>query len=275
MSKKVGKATAKSLDSLPDYLGLGTLDTNSVVKSQGKVSADYIWENEILYKVSADIPYCQIVEFFDGKPLATTSGHDSLRKTFFNHLMSQPPYQSRQLERLFHKLADGRNINVRFASQPSYLYYPAGYIFSLRQPIISDNKPIFLKIEKELAGSSNDGISLDSKREGVIIRLLKNGKVTVKQVMVVDFSSILFHLVRSVDMLWESGIVPNQIEYRLTVMDILETSAGNISVYYLGDRSRDFLTLSVIVTEGADLDMEQVQSTFRDSSYQLLESLKK
>ncbi len=274
MSKKIENVSAKSLDTLPEYLGLGLLDSKSIVKGQNKVSADYRWENEILYKVSASISDCQIVEFSDGKPIATTSEPDSLQKTFFKHLVSQPPYQSRQFERLFHRLADERNINVRFARQPKFLYYPAGYIFGLRQPIIEDNKSIFFKIEKELTSSSKDDIKLEHKREGIILKLLKDGNVTVEQVMMVDFSTVLFHLVNSVDMLWESGIVPKEKEHQLTVLDSSETPAGNISIY-LGDMSRDFLTYSIIVTEGANINLEQVQTTFRDSSFQLLENLKK
>jgi hypothetical protein len=49
-------------------------------------------------------------------------------------------------------------------------------------------------------------------RDGVIIKLSKNGKVVVEQVEIVDYSCTLFHVVQSVDMLWESGIVPKQKE---------------------------------------------------------------
>jgi hypothetical protein len=187
--------------------------------------------------------------------------------------MSQPPNKSKRLERLFNKLADNRNIFVRFAQQPPYLFYPAGYIVCLRQPIANNNKSIFSKTEKALMDSNGIFTKLD-KRNGIIIKLLEIGDVTVEQVIVADFSTTLLHLARSVDMLWGSGIVPEEKEYRLTVMDNSERPAGNISIY-LGDISRGFLTFSVIVTEGADLDLEQVQSTFRESSFQFLESLKK
>ncbi len=272
MSIKKAKFSATPVDTLPDYLGLGVLATNSIVNSKGQVSAYYMWDSEILYKITVGKSTYQIDEFFNGKQIATTSGDESLQKTFFNHLVSQPPYQSKQFERLFHKLADDRNVNVRFASQPRYLYYPAGYIFALRQPIVSSNKSILSTIEKNLASLHDDSINLESQREGVIVKLSKNGKVVVEQVKVVDFSCTLFHLVQSVSMLWKSGIVPKQMEYRLNVMDSSETTAGNITIY-LGDISRNFLTFSVIVTEGANLDMVEVQKNFIDSSIQLLKSL--
>lgn len=273
MNKKIEKPSV-STDTLPDYLGLGILAGNSIAIIRDKVYADYIWENEILYHVTVGKSTFQIVEFFGGKQIATTSGNESLQKTFFSHLISQPPYQSKLFERLFHKLADNRNINVRFPRQPRYLYYPAGYIFALRQPIVNNNKSTLIKIEQNLVSSQDSGIKLESKRSGVIMKLLKNGKVLVEQIEVADFGCTLFHLAQSVDILWESGVVPNEKEYRLTVMDSSETPAGNISVY-LGDISRGFLTYSVIVTEGAELDMTEVQNTFGNSSIQFLESLKK
>ena len=265
---------SNALEALPDYLGLGVLDSNSVEISPDKLVADYKLESEVIYRVSISDQNFKIVELLDGLVIATTSEHVSLQETFFHHLISQPPYQSKRFERLFHRLADNRNINVRFALKPQFLYYPSGYLFSLRQPIINSNKAIVNRLAKPLIDvSDQSNPKLSSIRDGVILRLQQTGEVAVEPIQVADFSSTLDQLVISVDSIWQSGMVPKEKEYQLTVLDSSMASAGNISIY-LGDISRGFITFSVIVTEGADLDLEQVQNNFRDSSFQLLENLK-
>jgi hypothetical protein len=122
--------------------------------------------------------------------------------------------------------------------------------------------------------AEESGLKIGSVRGGVIFRLLQTGEVTVKQVRVADFPSTLHRLVDSVDSLWRSGIVPREKEYQLAVLDSSLDAAGNISIY-LGDISRGVVTFSVIVTEGAGLDLKQAQTSFRDSSLQLLANLKK
>lgn len=275
MTKDPEKEFSSPPETLPDYLGLGILDPDSVVMSPDKISADYRHEHEVIYRVSIGDQNCQIMELLDGVVIATTSGYKTLRETFFHHLGSQPPQQSKRLVRLFHEIANNRNIYVRYHSQPPYLYYPAGYLVCLRQPIVSSNKPIFDRLAEQLINvPDKTDLKLDSNREGVILRLQKIGEVTVEQIMLADFSSTLLHLVSSVDFLWKSGVVPAEREYRLTVMDVSEGSAGNISIY-LGEPSHGFATFSPIVTEGADLDLEKAKTLFRESSFRLLEGLKR
>ena len=242
--------------------------------SPDKISADYRHEHEVIYRVSIGDQNCQIMELLDGVVITTTSGYKTLRETFFRHLGSQPPRQSKRLERLFHEIAANRNIYVRYHGQPPYLYYPAGYLVCLRQPIVSSNKPIFDQLAEQLINvPDKTDLKLDSNREGVVFRLQKSGEVAVEQIRLADFSSTLLHLVNSVDFLWKSGVVPAEREYRLTVMDVSERPAGNISIY-LGEPSHGFTTFSPIVTEGADLDLEKAKTLFRESSFQLLEGLK-
>lgn len=275
MSKSTAKISSNPLEDLPDYLGLGVLDSSSVERSHDKVMAVYKFENEDIYQVSVSDKNFQIVELLDGQTIATTAEQVSLRETFFHHLISQPPYQSKRFERLFHRLADNRNIIVRFALEPRFLYYPAGYLFSLRQPIVSNNKSILDGLAESLVeGSDQSSFHLSSIREGIILRLLRNGEVTVEQIQMADFSSTLHRLASSVDSIWQGGMVPKEKEYQLMVLDNSMSAEGNISIY-LGDISRGFVTFSAIVTEGADLDLKQVQNNFRDSSLQLLENLKK
>ncbi len=274
MKKKTENPKVISKDSLPWHLGLGLLDKKSVVFSKGTLTANYTFDNEILYKVSIDNTRSHITEFLDGQPKAYTSGEEKFEIIFFKHLQSELPYKSQLFERLYHKLTDGRNINVIFATQPRFLYFPSGYLFSLRQPIISANQSIFSAIEQKLAESTNENLNPITKRDGAILKLLKNGTVSTEQVMIVDFSSTLFHLAESVDYLWASGIVPKQIEYRLNVLDSSMTPPGNITVY-LGDYDRGFITYSIVLTQGADLSIQQIQTIFKERSMTLFDRQQK
>ena len=275
MSKNDAYMSSNPLEDLPDYLGLGVLDVSSVERSRDKVIAFYKFENEVVYRVSISNKDFQIVELLDGQPIATTAEQVSFRETFFHHLISQPPSQSKRFERLYHRLADHRNIVVRFALEPRYLYYPAGYLFSLRQPIGYGNKSIVDRFAAPSVGHSDQaGFKFDSVREGIILRLLQNGEVSVEQTQMADFSTTLHRLVDSVDAVWQAGMVPKEKEYQLMVLDSSLNAAGNISIY-LGEISRGSATFSAIVTEGVDLDLEQGQKNFRDSSLQLLENFKK
>ena len=275
MNKKAEKRRSNPLEALPDYLGLGVLDPNSVEISPSKISGDYKFENDVVYKVSVSGKDFQIIELLDGRIIARTAEDVSLMETFFHHLTGQLPHQSKRFERLFHRLADDRNVNVRFASEPRFFYYPAGYLFSLREPIVNSNKSILDRVAKSLVDVPDESnLKLSCIREGVIFRLMQTGGVTVEQVRLADFSCTLHRLVNSVDSLWRSGIVPKEKEYQLTVLDSSMAPAGTISIY-LGDISRGLVTFSVIVTEGADLDLEQARNQFRDSSTQLLQNLEK
>lgn len=275
MIKDPEKVSSSPLERLPDYLGLGILESSSVVMSPDKISADYRLEQEVIYRVSVGDQDCQIMELLDGIVIATTSGYKTLRETFFHHFGSRPPQQNKRLRRLFHQIADNRNIYIRYHRKPPYVYYPAGYLICLRQPIVNSNKPIFDHLAEQLINvSDRTDLKLDSKREGIILRLQKTGEVTVEQIMLADFSCTLLHLVSSINLLWESGIVPTEKEYRLLVMDSSENSAGNISIY-LSDTSHGFVTFSPIVIEDANLDLEKAKNLFRESSFQLLENLKR
>jgi len=262
MSKDASKISSNRLEDLPEYLGLGVLNSKSLERTHGSVSADYEFENEVIYKVSVGDKDFQIVELLDGLAIATTSEHVSLQETFFHHLVSQLPYQSKRFERLFHRLSDNRNIIVRFAQQPQFFYYPAGYLFSLRQPIVNSNKSAFDHFEGRFVdGYDSSGLKFEFVRDGLVLQYLE----------IVDFSCTLNCLASSVDLIWQSGMVPKEKEYQLMVLDNSLSAAGNISIY-LGDISRDIVTYSVIVTESTGLDLEQTRNNFRASSLQLLKN---
>jgi hypothetical protein len=248
-------------ESLPEYLGMGILDAHSVELGPDTLTARYTVDGDLLCRVSISDQHVQIEEFLDGKSLATTQSV-SLQDAFFHHLMTQRPYDNRRYERLYHRLTDGRNVVVRYAGESAYLYYPAGYIFTLRQPVVSGNQAILARVARSATGGTDQTrLKLDKVRDGVVLRLLENGEVTAETVRVADFTAILLRVVEAADRLWQSGIVPPEKEYALAVMDSSLNAAGNLTVR-LGDTARGIAAYSVVVTEGTDWTTEKLQNDF-------------
>ena len=274
-SPRAKKATVRLAESLPEYLGLGLLDPHSVKIAPHRMMADYTVEGDLLYHVSLRDQHSQIEEFLDGSLLDTTAQSTSLQDTFFRHLLKQLPYNSRRYERLYHRLQDERNVLVQFATEPRYFFFPAGYLFTLRQPIVSANQAVFDQVSRSADGGPDQtGLRLDAVRDGVVLRLLENGEVTVEPVRVADFSAALHRVAEAADRLCQSGIVPPEKEYGLAVSDSSLTAAGLVTIY-LGDVARGIAAYAAVVTEGTKWTMEKLQNDFGAGACQMLENLKK
>ncbi len=274
-SQKARKPTVQLAESLPEYLGLGLLDPHSVKIAPHRMTARYTIEGDMLYHVTLRDKHFQIEEFLDGELVDTTTQPTSLQDAFFRHLLKQLPYNNRRYERLYHRLQDGRNVLVEFATEPRFFYFPAGYLFTLRQPVVGGNQALFDQIAPSAdGGPDRAGLSLEVVRKGVVLRLLANGDVTVEPVRVADFSAALHRVTEAVDRLWHSGVVPPEKEYQLAVMDSSLNTAGNLTIY-LGDMARGIAAFSVVVTEGTKWTMEKLQNDFGAGACQLLENLKK
>jgi hypothetical protein len=269
------KAPAPLPETLPEYLGLGELDPESVKIGPDEVVANYTVDSDLLYHVTVSAQGVQLGEFLDGEVIGVTSRPDSLEQTFFRHLFTQLPYDSRRFERLYHRLGDDRNVLVRFAGQPRYFYYPAGYLFALRQPIVGGNQAAFEQIVQSTSESPESTVfALDAVREGVVLRLLSAGEVTAEAVRVADFRTTLHRVAESTDRLLQRGLVPKEKEYQLAVLDSSLAAAGNLTAY-LGDLERGIQAFSVVVTEGTDWTMEKLQNDFGAGACQMLENMKR
>ncbi len=269
------KATVQLAESLPEYLGLGLLDPHSVKIAPHRMTANYTIEGDLLYHVTLKDKHFQIDEFLDRELLDTTTQATSLQDTFFRHLLKHHPYTSRRYEQLYHRLQDGRNVMVEFAAEPRFFYFPAGYLFTLRLPIVGSNQAVFDQVARAAdGGPDRTGLRLDQVRKGAVLRLLENGKVTVELVRVADFAAALHRVAEAADRLWQSGIVPPEKEYGLEVLDSSLSTPGNLGVC-LGDVTRGVAAYTVVVTEGTQWTMEKLQNDFGAGACQMLEHLKK
>jgi hypothetical protein len=273
MKTDSGKIQPVPPEDLPDYLGLGVLDSGSVVSNPGQISAEYRVQGDALYQVSVTDTGSQIIEFLDGEVIATTSGYRTLRETFFHHLCAQPPRQSKRLERLFRQVAGMGNILVQFQHQPPFLYFPAGYLVGLRQPIVESNQAAYSRLAEQWAAHPDRAdLKLDPFKEGSLLRFLPSGEVTAERIGLADFICPLLHLADSAAFLCASGLVPPGKEFRLMVMDVLDLVPGKISVHP-GKPGCTAVTFSPLVLQDPDLPLEKAITLFRAASFQYLDDL--
>ena len=255
---------------LPKYLGFGTLDRKSVVTQSGKTTANYISGKEVVYQVTVGKNSARLIEFFNDEEFAR-SGHTNLERAFLHHMMSLPPHRHDRFQQLYHQLTDNRNVFVQFGSQPLHIFFPAGYIFNLCQPIVAANQTAWEAFRRRIKRSSRF-LRFEGENKGVILRLHISGKITAEDVRVAKCAALLLNLVQAVDLLWQNGVVPVEREYPLVVTDNVDPSPANPSIF-LGDLQRDILTFAVIVNENSELSMDQIVANFDKGSIQLLKKM--
>lgn len=261
-----------SVDVFPDHLGLGTLASVPVPNGTGGLVAEYLQEEEIVYHVTLTPDECVIIEYLDGQEVARTIAKE-LEKGFVQHMLCLKPYRSHRLERLHDRITRGRNIYLKFADQPELVFFPAGYGFTIRQPVVEGNKAKWNLLKKQLSASTSSlPVSSLCEHKGVVLRLLESSEVDVQQVIVGELVATLTQLADAADFLWASGIVPSEKEHRLEIADSSITLPGRMLIN-LGDRSRGFLTFSVCVyKENGDIP-EGVAGQFAKASERFLEGL--
>ena len=257
---------------LPAYLGLGTLDPTSVSTQAGKIKADYRLDGELIYQITLGKNRCVIKEFLDGDELGQ-SAQATLKDAFTHHLMSLPPYENGHFERLYHRICDNRNIHVEFADQLETIFFPAGYIFVLRQPIVAGNLAKWKSVRAKLKRAGDSApLQFDAEHTGIIFRLDASGRAKAEQVMLVDCTTTLLNVAAAADWLWQSGIALPEKEYRLMVLDASLSLPGQLRLY-LGEPGYGVQMFSVLVTDNLEMNLKEATRLFRESSKQFLASL--
>lgn len=266
MAKKTSAKPA-----LPPYLGFGVL---GATEQHGETSANYMLGDEVVYRVMLTETNCRITEYFNDKEFATAIGA-KLDETFFQLFAAHLPYTHPRFERLYHQICDQRNIYIEFPHESRYLFFPAGYIFVLRQPIVHDTLAIWKKLEPKLARQKDSGpIQIHAKHSGIIFRLLKSGDIRGEDVSLVDFSALLVNLASAADWLWQNKLVPSEHDYRLVIKEAMQYDRDVLRVY-LGGSLPEILTHSVFVKHGNATPLDQVAQDFANGSVELLKRVQK
>jgi hypothetical protein len=261
-----------SLDqNLPPCLGLGTLDSGSVSTRAGTTKADYRSDGELIYQITLGKNRCVIQEFLDGDELGQST-QITLKDAFTHHLMSLPPYENRRFEHLYHRICDNRNIHVEFVDQPEAIFFPAGYIFVLRLPIMAGNQAKWKSVRAKLKRAGDSApLQFDAEHTGIIFRLDASGRAKAEPVTLVDCTATLVNVAAAADWLWQSGMVLPEKEHRLMVLDASLSLPGQLRLY-LGEPGQGVQMFSVLVADSVEMNLKEATRSFRESSRQFLAS---
>jgi hypothetical protein len=237
----------------------------------GNTTAHYLLGSEVVYQVTLSQSRCTIQEFLDGQELGKTV-QATLKAAFTHHLMSLPPYENRRFERLYHQITDNRNVHIEFAEEPEAIFFPAGYIFVLRQPIVASNRAKWKALKARLGREGDSApLQFDGEHKGVIFRLDKSGRVKTERVMLADCTATLLNIAAAADWWWQSGTVPPEREYRLMVLDASKSLPGQLRLY-LGQPPQS-ASVFCVFAEDAEANLIEVSRLFRESAQQALASL--
>ena len=133
-------------------------------------------------------------------------------------MLGRPMLDHPRLAKLLGRDGAGRNVYVNLYEELRVVTFPAGYILSLRQPVTIGNRAAWEALEQrvKLAGSAAP-LRLAGVSEGFILKLTPSGAVLRERVAFAQATALLLHLQDALDLICESGVVPAEKEYRLTV----------------------------------------------------------
>lgn len=260
-----------NLNDFPDYLVFGTLDKESVKVRKDKISAEYRDRGNVVYRVNWGKDGCQLESLFEGKKILTAYGLD-LKEAFVQYMASiiTNPNKDPHFTRIVHKAISGKNVHFEVPTGEILAVYPAGFIFVLRQPIVESNREAWENFRCKF-DSDNElpPLKLKDERPGTILRLSEEGNVSIEEIDLVDFSCVLRSLVEAVQVIWESGIIPPQKEYRLAVVDASHSMTGTVSVHR-GDSKQGVSTFVVLPVDRGSPDLKESIDIFTERSRVLL-----
>ena len=222
MSQEPRPIASPSVRALPDYLGFGRLDEGTVRACKGTVSARYLWEGEVACVVVWKEGDCLIDSYSGGRLFASSCGRD-LQEAFYQRFIALllAGREDEQLVALFRRVRRvGHNLHFQVPNRANcrYIFYPAGLIFRLRQPVTDANRPAYERLAQALANRpDNRPLWVDREGPGCIVRFHTDGSHSEETVHLVDFSALLVDLVEAVRLIAESGLSLPGIEYRLAI----------------------------------------------------------
>lgn len=229
---------------LPAYLGLGRY--HQAYRQKDVIRATY-WvdgETTAIYYARIGADGCRLVEFWDHATLSDTH-RPLLEDAFFHGLASLPTREHPRFDWLIRRVTTERNIYMAYAVKPTFLFFPAGIIFRLRQPLTKANRNVWesLKGRLEHLGKAAP-LRFEHKHAGVVLKWSESTGVSIEEVDLLDFRALLVDVIAATDLLWESGIVPAEKEHSLGVVDVTQTGRGNLTLRP-GVPGRGFETFSV------------------------------
>ncbi len=247
---------------LPEYLGLGVLDRTSIQRTKGSTSARYLSGDDTVYQVTVSSHKGELVEFYEGREIGRRV-ESSLIQTFFLHWAESNPEKNPRFGAMLTHIRE--DLGLHFIFSPQYIFFPAGFIFTIRFPMTEQDRQSWMLLRDKL--TSGSGL-LRSEREGAgaILRMPTRGGVTTEHVTIVDCSAMMIHLLDSLEVLSSKGMNRREEEYRPVVMNA--TEQGYIRLHPLRD-DRGFLAYSVLPLDLPTVSLEQAIQKFQQAAQSL------
>jgi len=237
---------SESIYKLPEYLGLGILNHSSIVRTEKGISATYTLGLDVVYSLEWTQAGCKLEEFYQGGTIASAF-HENLNMAFF-YILKHPEmkfYLYPRFLQLINYVNGAGNIFFAYPDMKrANLFYPAGFIFSLRQPIVECNHDAWMRFQNDM--ERNDAIfplQIDAQHSGAIFRLMNDGTVIREDTTIIYMGCLLRDFHESVELCQQSGLIPTEKEYRMIITDAPNKS--HPLCMYAGDPSRSIQAFAV------------------------------
>ena len=129
-----------TLDDFPAYLGYGALNPDSYTWSDGKASAEYIFQGLPILNVEQSEEGVNIEEVFQGTSLRIAQGLD-LQRTISLFYGSGDPSKSPLHRAWIDELIHQGNIYAEYITKTNtrLIFYPAVYLMDIRVPVLDED----------------------------------------------------------------------------------------------------------------------------------------
>lgn len=207
-------------DKLPPYLGFGTLGETHYLVSDHRIRARYVFPDGLLaYEVDWDSHRCLLTEHYEGR-IVGQGTNKSLESAFLLSMkamdLAKDP-RIRQLVDDVHKAGFNTSMPQPDQCNDQLFFYPAGLMFTLRQPISVESRPAWNGLMKHLNLRDERVPKLLRQRPGLIIRLRQDNSVTIDEIEIGELSVPMIGLVDAVKLCEEYGVTPAGKDYQLVV----------------------------------------------------------
>ena len=203
---------------LPTYLGFGLLDQGSVRFEEGCLTATYSDEHHLVYEVRWNHNGCLLKSHWRGREVGRSGGPDLQKAFFYSWHGAESSWEDQRFTDVSNEIMRAGNVYFVFP-RPEHVFFPAGLVFALRQPLPRSRLPAWEALKRVLESEATPGPRPSVYREGPgsILHLLAGGDTWSEPVLVVDLVVPLARVVQTVVWCVQGGIVPGGKHHRLVV----------------------------------------------------------
>lgn len=207
-----------TVEDLPTYLGFGLLDQRSARFEEGWLTATYSDEHDRVYEVRWNPNRCVLKSYWRGREVGRSGGPDLTKAFCYSWHGAEKSLEDQRFVDLSNEVIQAGNVYFLFP-RPEFVFYPAGLLFTLRQPLPERYLPAWQAFKRtlEFEGGPQPRLVVHREGPGRILHLADDGDMWSEEVIVVDLVVPLARIVQAVARCIQGGIVPSGKHHRLVV----------------------------------------------------------